>query len=272
MVIALRLLCLLAVLLLAACYKTDLPSASNRYSSKTVTTYSSYTVRSGDTLYRIAKRFGLDYRLLAKRNHLAPPYRIFVGQRIYLTSIAPKSKYMPLPKTQASVKPPSRTHQASRSISKPKPKPRVTRVTKPKPTAKPSTHSVASAGSVHLQWPASGKVTSLFGMRNRRMHDGIDIGAPEEAPVYAAAAGEVVYSDSRLSGYGKLIIIRHSKDMFTAYAHNQRNLVRKGDTVKKGDVVARIGQTGRATGPHLHFEVRRGSTPVDPLSYLPRRK
>jgi lipoprotein NlpD len=103
------------------------------------------------------------------------------------------------------------------------------------------------------------------------MHDGIDIGAKEGTPVYAAAAGEVVYSDQRLSGYGKLIIVRHSQDMFTAYAHNQRNLVRKGDRVKKGDVIARVGKTGRASGSHLHFEVRRGSTPVDPLAYLPRK-
>jgi lipoprotein NlpD len=103
------------------------------------------------------------------------------------------------------------------------------------------------------------------------MHDGIDIGAKEGTPIRAAAAGEVVYSDQRLSGYGKLIIIRHSSDMFTAYAHNQRNLVRKGGRVKAGAVIARVGRTGRASGPHLHFEVRRGSTPVDPLAYLPRR-
>jgi len=74
-----------------------------------------------------------------------------------------------------------------------------------------------------------------------------------------------------LSGYGKLVIVRHSGNVFTAYAHNQRNLVRKGDRVRSGDVIARVGSSGRATGPHLHFEVRRGSTPVDPLAYLPKR-
>lgn len=101
------------------------------------------------------------------------------------------------------------------------------------------------------------------------MHDGIDIGAKTGTAVHAAASGEVVYSDHRLSGYGRMIIIRHSPDLFTAYAHNQRNLVRKGNRVKAGEVIARVGSSGRASGPHLHFEVRRGETPVDPLAYLP---
>lgn len=103
------------------------------------------------------------------------------------------------------------------------------------------------------------------------MHDGIDISVREGTPVRAATGGTVVYSDNRLSGYGNLVIIRHGKNLFTAYAHNQRNLVRKGDVVKRGDTIARAGQTGRITGPHLHFEVRHGSTAVDPLSYLPGR-
>jgi len=103
------------------------------------------------------------------------------------------------------------------------------------------------------------------------MHDGIDIAVPRGTPVHAAASGEVVYSDQRLSGYGKLVIIRHSGNFFTAYAHNQRNLVRRGDHVRAGDIIARAGSSGRASGPHVHFEIRRGSTPVDPLAYLPRR-
>ncbi|MDQ6951226.1 MAG: M23 family metallopeptidase [Mariprofundales bacterium] len=103
------------------------------------------------------------------------------------------------------------------------------------------------------------------------MHDGIDIGVKIGTPVTAAAAGTVVYSDHRLTGYGNLIIIRHSRDLFTAYAHNQRNLVRRGDRVRSGQIIAKVGSTGHSTGPHLHFEVRRGTTPVDPLLYLPKR-
>jgi len=82
--------------------------------------------------------------------------------------------------------------------------------------------------------------------------------------------GKVVYADHRIAGYGRLIIIRHAGDFFTAYAHNERNLVSRGDHVKQGEIIARVGETGRATGPHLHFEIRRGATPVNPLAYLPR--
>ncbi len=103
------------------------------------------------------------------------------------------------------------------------------------------------------------------------MHDGIDISASEGTAIHAAANGEVVYADQRLSGYGRMVIIRHANNMFTAYAHNQRNLVKKGQRVKQGAVIARVGHSGRATGPHLHFEVRRGTTAVDPLAYLPAR-
>jgi len=122
-----------------------------------------------------------------------------------------------------------------------------------------------------LLWPVKGKVTSLFGRRGSRMHDGIDISAKEGTPIHAAEAGTVVYADHRLSGYGKLVIIRHGRNLFTAYAHNQRNLVRKGAAVRRNDVIARVGHTGRASGAHLHFEVRHGSTPVDPLAYLSRQ-
>jgi len=127
---------------------------------------------------------------------------------------------------------------------------------------------------VKLQWPVKGVVTSHFGRRGSRMHDGIDIGAKSGTPVYAAAAGKVIYSDNKLSGFGNLIIIKHSSDFVTIYAHNNKNFARKNQQVKKGEKIATVGQTGRATGPHLHFEVRRGQAPsqvraVDPMAYLP---
>ncbi|MFC1546082.1 LysM peptidoglycan-binding domain-containing M23 family metallopeptidase [Pseudomonadota bacterium] len=260
MAIALRIICLIGIFTLTACYKTELPShtyskpsySKSKYSKKSKSrSYSTYRVRKGDTLYSIGKRFGVDHKLLARRNHIGWPYTIYVGQNLSLTRTAAKPQYMPIPKARV---------KSKRTIKK------STRSTK-----KTTHRKKAVNGSVKLRWPLSAKITSRFGRRGSRMHDGIDIGAKEGTPIYAAAAGEVVYSDQRLSGYGKLIIIRHSSDMFTAYAHNQRNLVRKGNRVKAGSVIARVGKTGRASGPHLHFEVRRGSTPVDPLAYLPRR-
>ncbi|MCF7822272.1 MAG: M23 family metallopeptidase [Mariprofundaceae bacterium] len=265
MAAALRILCLVGIFTLTACYKTDLPTypySKPGYSKQSQTaqkqSYSTYRVRKGDTLYSIGKRFGVDHKLLARRNHIGWPYTIYVGQRLSLTRTAPKPQYMPIPRTKTKqATPRTSTGSTKKAVSK-----KVSATSHNRP---------AINGSVKLRWPLNARVTSRFGRRGSRMHDGIDIGAKEGTPVYAAAAGEVVYSDQRLSGYGKLIIIRHSRDMFTAYAHNQRNLVRKGNRVKSGDVIARVGRTGRASGPHLHFEVRRGSTPVDPLAYLPRR-
>ncbi len=210
-----------------------------------------YIVRYGDTLYSIGRKFGIDFHRLAKINGIRRPYTIYVGQRIYLNGHHQPSR---------------QTHTAK--PSKPKPAATKPKPSKPKPTRQ---YPVANQGKVKLHWPVKGTVTSKFGPRRNRMHDGIDIGAKAGTPIYAAAAGKVVYADSRLSGYGNLIIIRHSSDMFTAYAHNKNNLVVVGQMVKAGQHIANVGATGRATGPHLHFEVRRGERAVDPLAYLPRK-
>jgi len=256
---ALRLFSLLLAFLLAACISTPVPSGHSRSSyaqhTRQLTSdngHLQYRVRRGDTLYSIGRRFGVDYHLLASRNHLRAPYEIYVGQHLYISSVAPRSQRLPV------------TVKTSRKGTK-KPTPKTVR------NKRPSSHQAASVISGKLLWPVRGKITSAFGRRGSRMHDGIDIGAASGTPIKAAASGEVVYSDQRLSGYGKLVIIRHSGNVFTAYAHNQRNLVRKGDRVRAGDIIARVGSSGRASGPHLHFEVRRGSTPVDPLAYLPHR-
>lgn len=250
MAMALRLLCILTVLVLPACYKAVLsPVHVNK--SKAV-----YQVRSGDTLYSISQRYGMDYRALGKRNHIRYPYAIYTGQRLYLRGVAPRPSYIPLPKKR------KKTVHNRRTGDK-----RTDRHGR----VKSSRHTISHRHMVRLIWPVHGPVTSGFGRRHGRPHDGIDIGVPEGTPVRAAAAGEVVYSSHRLTGYGNLIIIRHTHDMFTAYAHNQINLVRKGDHVKRGEIIARTGHTGHASGPHLHFEVRRGPTPVNPLAYLSKR-
>jgi len=257
MVVQIRILLLALLLALPACHKTHVPSDYHSSSSHS-SDYSTYTVRKGDTLYSIGRRFGVDHKLLARRNRIGWPYTIYVGQQLYLTRPAPTPNYMPVPK-----KPVPSTSTASKPG-----KPEKSNATASRNYNAPA---VNGRSKLALRWPVDGTVTSEFGHRGSRMHDGIDIGAGEGTPVHAAASGEVVYSDQRLSGYGKLIIIRHDNDLFTAYAHNQRNLVNKGDRVKAGDIIARVGHTGRASGPHLHFEVRRGSTPVDPLAYLSRR-
>ena len=116
-------------------------------------------------------------------------------------------------------------------------------------------------------WPASGPVTSGFGYRWGRMHEGIDIGAPMNAPTYAATAGTVTYAGS-MGGYGNLVLIDHGNGIVTAYAHHTSILVGVGSRVSAGQQIGTIGMTGNVTGPHMHFEVRVGGSPRDPMAYL----
>jgi lipoprotein NlpD len=123
-----------------------------------------------------------------------------------------------------------------------------------------------------LEWPARGEVVSRFGARGDAQHDGIDIVAPRGTAVVAAEAGRVVYSGDGIKGYGNMILIRHEGGLITVYAHNDVNEVKDGETVERGQKIAAIGQSGTATASHLHFEVREGENPSDPLRYLPRQE
>jgi murein DD-endopeptidase MepM/ murein hydrolase activator NlpD len=118
-------------------------------------------------------------------------------------------------------------------------------------------------------WPVDGEISSPFGRRGRRDHEGVDIMAPRGTPIYAAAEGRVLYSGASGTGYGTMVVIEHGDDLSTVYAHNARNLVRRGEWVAQGAWIAEVGATGRATGPHLHFEIRFRDIPQDPLLLLP---
>lgn len=119
-----------------------------------------------------------------------------------------------------------------------------------------------------FMWPLKGKLTSRYGIRNKQKHDGIDIAAPKGSPIYAAASGKVIFSGWGPTGYGQMVIIKHNKKLVTVYAHNSKNLVTKNQTVRKGKKIAYVGSTGRASGPHLHFELRVKREPVNPINYL----
>ncbi|MEK6590653.1 MAG: M23 family metallopeptidase [Nitrospinota bacterium] len=118
-------------------------------------------------------------------------------------------------------------------------------------------------------WPLKGNLTSGFGFRSKRKHDGIDISAPKGAKISASASGKVIFSGWGPTGYGRVVIIKHSKKYVTVYAHNYKNFVKKGEFIEKGEKIALVGSTGRATGPHLHFELRVNRLPVDPIPFLP---
>jgi lipoprotein NlpD len=124
-----------------------------------------------------------------------------------------------------------------------------------------------------LKWPLAVPVlTSLYGKRWGREHEGIDLSAPPGTPVLAAADGEVIYAGNQVRGYGNMVVVQHTGDMLTVYAHNSVLLVRTGDRVSLGKPIAKVGSSGHSTGPHLHFEVRRGENPQDPLPFLPPLK
>ena len=123
----------------------------------------------------------------------------------------------------------------------------------------------ASVGQ--LAWPVHGLLVSRFGTRGGEHHDGIDIAAPEGSPVTAAATGVVIFSGQQ-RGYGNLAVIDHGRGEATVYAHCETVLVSQGQPVTRGQVIARVGRTGHATGPHLHFEVREHAQPQNPLEYL----
>jgi murein DD-endopeptidase MepM/ murein hydrolase activator NlpD len=124
-------------------------------------------------------------------------------------------------------------------------------------------------GAAGFRWPVRGRVIAGFGPKsNGLQNDGINVAVPEGTPVKASEDGVVAYAGNELKGYGNLVLVRHSNGYVTAYAHASELLVKRGDTVKRGQVIAKSGQSGSVTAPQLHFEIRKGATPVDPSQYL----
>jgi lipoprotein NlpD len=186
-----------------------------------------YVVRRGDTLFAIARRFGLDYRDIARWNRLGDGSLIYPGQRLRLA-------------------PPGRTVTASA----------------------PGDDGSDAAPVAAWRWPTSGTVVAAFG-QSRKAATGILIAGRSGQPIEAAAAGEVVYAGSGLTGYGQLVILKHNATWLSAYGHNQELLVREGERVRTGQQIATMG-AGAGFDAVLHFEIRRNGTAVDPLPYLPQ--
>ena len=120
-----------------------------------------------------------------------------------------------------------------------------------------------------FSWPLRGVISSRFGVRDGKLHDGVDIRAPRGTSIRAAARGRVVYVSDDFRKYGRIVILKHTKNYYTVYAHNKRNLVKVGQTVPKGKKIAMVGRSGNASGNHLHFEIRNGRKVINPLFFLP---
>ncbi len=228
-----------------------------------------HMVLPGDTLYSIAVRYDKDYRELARLNALDDAFLIRPGQRLRLVG------------KPAPAKPP-----AAKSASRPAPSPakpapsttqppnNVTPVAKKQPSVGgvPAVVTAPSSASASLVWgwPVKGSLLSRFGSPGLP-GKGLDIAAKRGDSVLAASDGTVVYAGSGLVGYGKLLILRHDENYISAYAHNDRFLVAEGERVKLGQAIAVVGASG-TDREKLHFEIREGGKPVDPLRFLPARE
>jgi murein DD-endopeptidase MepM/ murein hydrolase activator NlpD len=243
-----------------------------------------HVVAAGETLNSIARMYHKPVMVLAKVNNIPPTTLVRVGDRIVIpdlrepsrpvvASAAPMSSAPPAmsapmsapPRTQPAITQSSGPNLASRES------PLSARVAAPTATAPaPETTKSADAGDAPgFRWPVRGRVIQAFGPKpNGLQNDGINLAVPEGTPVKAAEDGVVAYAGNELKGYGNLVLVRHANGFVTAYAHAADILVKRGDTVKRGQVIAHSGQTGNVTSPQLHFEIRKGATPVDPAQYL----
>lgn len=221
-----------------------------------------HVVQEGETLYRIARHYGVDLDELMDLNQISDPRTLAVGRELALPPRRESAGGTPTRAASAQVQAPAPAAARESSAGGA----RREALASPPPAA---ARSAPGGNAPSFIWPVKGVVYSRFGARGASRHDGIDIAAPEGTAIQAAADGEVIYSGVQ-RGYGNLVILRHEGGLVTIYAHNRENLVREGDRVRKGQTIAKVGRTGRATGPHVHFEVRRGTKPIDPQTVLPR--
>lgn len=194
-----------------------------------------YFVKPGDSLKSIARQFKYDPEEVAQINDLFES-SLVVGRRIFIPNKKTRDDYLS-----------------------------VTRVIKESKLEKDR-----SKGTVKFIYPLQEYVlTSRFGMRRGRLHSGLDLAAKVGTPIYAVADGRVIFA-KRFAGYGNLIVVKHDKNYFSAYAHASNLMVSQGGKVRQGQQIGAVGMTGRSTGPHLHFEIHKGVTAIDPASILPQ--
>jgi murein DD-endopeptidase MepM/ murein hydrolase activator NlpD len=224
-----------------------------------------HTVTGGETLFSLGRTYGVSPYAIADLNDLPHDQSLNVGQRLRMPSGTRKSIVAKVPAVEESEQIVSseelvendETPQLDEEIPVVKPVPKQTAELAVRP---------AMGG---MRWPVKGKIISEYGAKpNGLKNEGINIAVPEGTGVRAAESGVVAYAGNELKGYGNLVLIRHEGGWVTAYAHAKELFVKRGDTVKRGDVIAKAGQTGSVSSPQLHFEVRKGATAMDPLKFL----
>jgi murein DD-endopeptidase MepM/ murein hydrolase activator NlpD len=237
-----------------------------------------HVVNHGDTLLSIARRNHVSAAELARANGLDPQVKLKLGMKLTVpgaktAAVAPAVQ----PAAVAAVQPaaasaPPATKMAAVAGGPPQSArlaQATTKIEDAPPVEAPAKAAEATGALPTFRWPVRGKVITSYGAKtNGKANDGINLAVPEGTPVKAAEDGVVAYSGNELKGYGNLVLVRHSNGYVTAYAHASELLVKRGDSIKRGQIIAKSGQSGEVGSPQLHFEIRKGSAPVDPLQFL----
>ena len=221
-----------------------------------------HIVQKGDTIYSISRRYSVDMSLLARQNQLKAPYNIYEGQFLKLPGsiVEYKETQVAALKTPTSSATKTNKKTTTKQIKQPSKK---NSVRLPAPPVR---------SKAKFAWPVEGKVMTKFGSAGAGRHnDGINIKVNEGVSVRAAENGVVAYAGNELKGFGNLLLIKHADGWITAYAHNSKILAKRGETVVRGQPIAKAGKTGNAKEAQLHFEIRKGTKAVDPLAYMEKR-
>ncbi|MEE8166611.1 MAG: LysM peptidoglycan-binding domain-containing M23 family metallopeptidase [Myxococcota bacterium] len=202
-------------------------------------------VAASENLYRIGLRYGVEPQRIARANGIRDVRSLRVGQRLFIPAARGRTKVVRAGGASGRAQTPDMREARQRARA-----------------------SARQQTSLSFSWPVRGRLSSSFGWRRGRSHEGIDIAASRGTAIFAAESGRVIHS-GRMGGYGRVVIVKHAGSYRTVYAHASRLMVRKGDFVERGQKIAEVGTTGRSTGPHVHFEIRRRESPQNPLGFLP---
>jgi murein DD-endopeptidase MepM/ murein hydrolase activator NlpD len=235
-----------------------------------------HVVNRGDTLLSIARRNHVTVADLAKANSLESSSKLKLGQKLTVpgaktAATGPAAQPVAVAALQTAAGPATRTAAVAGAPPQSARLAQATTKVEEAPAAEaPKPADATATGALPtFRWPVRGKVITSYGAKtNGKANDGINLAVPEGTPVKAAEDGVVAYSGNELKGYGNLVLVRHSNGYVTAYAHASELLVKRGDTIKRGQIIAKSGQSGEVGSPQLHFEIRKGSSPVDPLQFL----
>jgi murein DD-endopeptidase MepM/ murein hydrolase activator NlpD len=233
-----------------------------------------HIVKPGETLIGLSRRYNRPLPEIAAANNLQPYHKVQAGDRIVIPGaprVAAAPQVAPPPPTRVAAAPQPQVQQQPQYAAAQPQAPTARMVTPATEKPAEETNSAdANAGVAGFRWPARGRIIAGFGPKpTGQQNDGINLALPEGTPVKAADDGVVAYAGNELKGYGNLVLVRHSNGFVTAYAHASELMVKRGDTIKRGQVIAKSGQTGNVTSPQLHFEIRKGASPVDPMQHLP---